>query len=62
MSGFSFQINYPVLRYIAVCAGALVGALTGAVLSGGDVTYILLFGAGFYIIGEIIVWVNYRSG
>lgn len=60
LQGFSFQANYPVLRYIAVCAFALAGALLGAVLSRGDVTWIILFGAGFYIAGRVVVWLMER--
>jgi len=59
LPGFSFQVNYPVLRYIAVCAFALAGALLGAVFSRGDATWIILSGAGFYIAGRLVVWVNY---
>jgi hypothetical protein len=60
LQGFSFHINYRTLRYIAVCAFALVGALLGAYLSRGDVTWVILFGAGFYIAGRLVVWAIYR--
>jgi hypothetical protein len=60
LQGFSFQVNYPVLRYVAVCAFALAGAVLGAFLSRGDAAWIILFGAGFYIAGRLVVWVLYR--
>jgi hypothetical protein len=60
LQGFSFHINYRTLRYIAVCAFALVGALLGAYLSRGDAAWIILSGAGFYSAGRLLVWVKYR--
>ena len=60
LQGFSFHIDYRTLRYIAVCAVALVGALIGAFVSGGDAAWIILFGAGFYIAGRLVVWLKYR--
>jgi hypothetical protein len=60
LQGFSFQVNYPVIRYVAVCAFALAGALLGAYLSGGEAAWIILFGAGFYIAGRLLVWAKYR--
>jgi hypothetical protein len=61
VTGFSFQINYPVLRYLAVCVGALIGALAAAVLSGGDMTWVIIGGVICYIIGRIAVWVIWRE-
>ena len=60
LQGFSFAVNYPVLRSLAVCAGALAGAVIGAFLSNGDMTWVIVFGAGFYIIGRLVVWAIYR--
>jgi hypothetical protein len=37
-----------------------VGALLGAYLSGGEAAWIILFGAGFYITGRLLVWAKYR--
>ncbi|MEI7433472.1 MAG: hypothetical protein WCJ93_04390 [Methanomicrobiales archaeon] len=61
LQGFSFHIDYRALRYIAVCAFAIVGALLGAYLSGGDTAWIILSGAGFYIAGCLVVWAKYRD-
>jgi len=60
LQGFSFQVNYPVIRYIAVCAFTLAGALLGAYLSGGEAAWIILSGAGFYVTGRLVVWAKYR--
>jgi hypothetical protein len=60
LQGFRFQVNYPVLRYLAVCAGALAGAIIGAFLSNGDMTRVIVFGTVFYIIGRLVVWLIYR--
>ena len=54
--GFRFQMNPAVLRYRMVSAGALAGAVPGARMSGGDVTGIIAFGAGFYPAGRLLVW------
>lgn len=48
-SGFSFRINRQVLIYIGVSAVALAGAVTAAVISDGDVTLVVLGGAGAYV-------------
>lgn len=53
-SGFVFRINYRVLVYVAVCAVALAGALTGAFLPDGDVTWVILRGAGAYVAAYIV--------
>jgi len=60
LQGFSFQINYQTLLYIAVCFVALAGALIGSLASGGDLTWIILSGAGFYIAGRLFMWVKFR--
>lgn len=61
LQGFRFQVNYPVLRYVAVCALALAGAAAGAFFSDGDVTWIILCGAAGYVVGRIALLVMYRE-
>ncbi|MCU0629734.1 MAG: hypothetical protein MUF37_01095 [Methanoregulaceae archaeon] len=61
LRGFSFRINYPVLRYLVVCGAALTGAVAGAFISGGDITWTLIFAFGFYIIGRLLLWIRYRE-
>ncbi|MGD9937838.1 MAG: hypothetical protein AB7S61_10245 [Methanoregulaceae archaeon] len=48
-SGFNFRINRRALVYIGVSAVALAGAAVGAALSDGDVTLVVLGGAGAYV-------------
>ena len=60
LAGFSFEINYRELIYLGIYTVALAGAVLGAVISNGDSTYILLFGAGFYIAGRLVALVKYR--
>ncbi|HOV68642.1 MAG TPA: hypothetical protein PLI31_09835 [Methanoregulaceae archaeon] len=62
MSGFSFRINRRVLIYIGVSAIALAGAVGGAVLSGGDVTQVILGGAGAYIAALLVARVLFGPG
>ena len=61
IQGFSFQIYYPTLVYITICIVALVGALIGSLVSDGNLIWIIIFGAGFYIAGRIVAWVKYRA-
>lgn len=60
LAGFSFEVNYRALIYLGIYTGALAGAVLGAVISNGDSTYVLLFGAGFYIAGRLAALVKYR--
>jgi len=60
-AGFHFRINKKALLYIAISFAALAGAIPGAVISGGDMVYIILSGCGIYVAGRIIVWVFFRN-
>lgn len=60
-AGFHFQINKKALLYIAISFAALAGAIAGAIISGGDMPYIILSGCGVYVAGRIIVWVFFRN-
>jgi len=61
LNGFHFQINYDTLRYMAVCGAALVAAMIAAWATGGDEKWVVLAGAGCYIVGRLVVWVLYRE-
>jgi len=59
--GFSFRIQVSVLRYLVVCAGALAGAMLGAFISGGDVTFVVIGGGLAFIFGRAFLWIWYRE-
>ena len=61
-SGFSFRINRRALVYIGVSAVALAGAVIAAVISDGDVTLVILGGAGAYIAALLIARVLFGPG
>jgi|GEM_PF-1175388 hypothetical protein len=60
LAGFRFEIDYRALIYLVIYTGALAGAVLGAIISNGDITYVLLFGAGFYIAGRLAALLKYR--
>ena len=61
-SGFSFRVNRQVLVYIGVSAVALAGAVISAVLSDGDVTLVVLGGAGAYVAALLVARVLIGPG
>jgi hypothetical protein len=61
-SGLCFRINRQVLVYIGVSAVALAGAVTGAFLSHGEVTPVVLGGAGAYIAALLVARVLFGPG
>lgn len=61
-TGFRLHINRQVLVYIGVSAVALAGAVIAAVLSDGDVTQVILGGAGAYIASLLVARVLFGPG
>ncbi len=57
---FHFKINWATLRYIVVCAVALVGALFGQFVL-GDYELAILLAFGGYIVARVLLWVIYKE-